>query len=187
MQLVFFTERLKLAPLELTDLDLAIELFADQEVVQYVFDISTPEEIEAELPNNIKRCAGGCIGVWCITDRFTGEKFGTVALLPMPLDEDDTNWQLVQGEELPDTDIEIGYFLKRNFWGRGIATEACQRLVQFAFAETDLTELKGCIDEGNIASRNVLVKNGFEYLGYERAYGKQYPMFQITKEIWNKA
>jgi hypothetical protein len=36
---------------------------------------------------------------------------GSVFLLPLPVDKDDTDWSLVAGDELPDGEVEIGFIL----------------------------------------------------------------------------
>ena len=74
MKLELLTNRLFLRPLRLDDLGLAIEMFTNPEVVRYVGGTLTIEEIRAEMPNYIKRCGGGCIGIWCVIDRDTSEK-----------------------------------------------------------------------------------------------------------------
>ena len=184
MQLELLTDRFLLRPLEMEDLDIVVKMFTDPDVVRYLFDVLTTQEIEDDLVTNIKRGGGGCIGVWCIVDRISGEKMGTGALLPLPIDEDDTNWELLEGSELPDADIEVGYILKRDAWGKGIATEVCRRLLQFAFEETPLDEIVACISEENKASRNVLNKCEFEYLGFQKAYAELCPVFRMKRETW---
>lgn len=64
------------------------------------------------------------------------------------IDAEDTQWELLQGNDLPDGEIEIGYLFKRSTWGKGVATEACRRLLRFAFEETPLTEVVGVIEGG---------------------------------------
>lgn len=114
--------------------------------------------------------------------RLTQEALGEVFLAPLPVEADDTQWELIHGDELPDGDIELGYLFKRSAWGRGLATEACQRLLRFAFEETPLTEFVGIIDEGNAASEKVLLKCGFVAEGMRRAYAGQRPAFRITRD-----
>ena len=64
----------------------------------------------------------------------------------------------------PSGAIELGYWLARPFWGRGIATEACQALV--AVARTlGLQRLEGSHFLDNPASGRVLEKLGFEPTG----------------------
>ena len=45
MKLELHTERLLITPLAPTDLDLALELWTDPEVVEYVCDVETEAEI----------------------------------------------------------------------------------------------------------------------------------------------
>ncbi|WP_160116420.1 GNAT family N-acetyltransferase [Ruegeria sp. AU67] len=45
---------------------------------------------------------------------------------------------MLQRYQWPDRDIEIGFVLKRSTWGAGYATEACARLVEFAFLESSM-------------------------------------------------
>ncbi len=184
MNLELFTDRLLLRPLRLEDVDLGIEMFTDPEVVRYVGGMQTVDKIRVEMPLYVKRCGGGCIGIWCVLDKETSEKLGTCVLLPMPIDEDDTNWDLVEGPDIPDCEIEVGYILKPSAWGKGYATEICKRLLKFAFEETPLEEVVACTDENNDKSQHVLIKCGLRSEGKRRAYGEQTPCFRITREQW---
>jgi RimJ/RimL family protein N-acetyltransferase len=134
----------------------------------------------------MRRCGGGCIGIWVLRTKSDGEKIGTAILLPMPVEEDDTNWDLMIGDAIPDSDIEIGYILKETAWGKGYATEACKRLMQFAFEDTPLTELVATTDPENHNSQHVLLKSGMHSLGLIEAYAGKYPGFRITKEQWEE-
>ena len=118
------TDRLFLRPLVENDWDMALETFMDPEVMKFVADVSSEEALAEEMKVLIRRGAGGRIGVWCVLQRETGEKLGISILLPLPIEEDDTDWSLVQEDRYPDADIEVGYILKRSAWGNGYATEA---------------------------------------------------------------
>ncbi len=64
----------------------------------------------------------------------------------------------------PSGSVEMGYWIARPFWGRGIATEACMALI--AIARTlGLQRLEGSHFLDNPASGRVLEKLGFEPLG----------------------
>ncbi len=184
MNLDLMSERLLLRPLAETDLDVEIEIGTDPEVMKYIDEPDTEDSVVQQMPNYVKRCAGGCIGIWCVVDRSTKEKLGTAILLPLPIEEDDTNWDLVVGDELPDCEIEIGYILKRSAWGKGYATEATNRLLKFAFEETPLEELVATIDPENTASQRVLEKCGLLYEGMRRAYAAECPGFRIMRQQW---
>lgn len=65
MKLELQSERLLLTPLTLADLDLALELWTDPAVVEYVCDVVTEEELRKEMSDAIKRGGNGGIGIWC--------------------------------------------------------------------------------------------------------------------------
>jgi RimJ/RimL family protein N-acetyltransferase len=64
----------------------------------------------------------------------------------------------------PSGSVELGYWIARSHWGRGIATEACAALVGIARA-LRLPALEGSYFLDNPASGRVLEKLGFEPTG----------------------
>lgn len=56
---------------------------------------------------------------------------------------------------------EIGYWLGRRFWGRGIATEALRAVTAHAFAAHGFERLQACVFGWNAASVRVLEKCGY--------------------------
>jgi len=186
MNLELHTRRLLLTPLVETDLDLSLELWTDPDVVKFICDPESEDKIRKDFPDWIRRGGNGGIGEWRIADRATGEKLGTAYLLPLPVDEDDTDLSLVVMGQMPDADIEIGYFLVRSAWGKGYATEVCERLIQFAFEAVSLDEVVASVDELNVASQKVLQKCGLLYRGRARCYGKDSPIYRITRDEWQE-
>ncbi len=184
MELVLNSERLLLRPYTATDIDIATELLTDPAVMRYVGETYTMNRVVKELPTATRRCAGGAIGIWCAIDRSTGDKLGHALLLPLPIEERDTNWDLVVGDALPDSEIEIGYLLKKSAWGKGYATEACKQLLRFAFEETPLQEVVAVTAPENVASQHVLRKSGLAAEGTRRAYASDCPGFRITRRQW---
>ncbi len=56
---------------------------------------------------------------------------------------------------------EIGFWLGRDYWGKGIATQAVKEMVRYSFDNFNLTRIYAkCIDV-NWASRMVLSNSGF--------------------------
>jgi ribosomal-protein-alanine N-acetyltransferase len=58
---------------------------------------------------------------------------------------------------------EIGYALARDCWGKGLATEAAGRIVEFAKDELKVKQLFATHAADNAASGRVLEKTGFIY------------------------
>jgi len=182
MNLQLNSKRLKLTPFDASDVDLATEMFTDPQVLRFTGGVMEESEILAEMSNWTKRGGNGCIGIWRISEKCSGEKLGTVALLPMPIEEKDTDFTLVIPGQMPDGDVEIGYFLKRSAWGNGFATEACKRLIQAVFEDSPLVEVVATFEPDNAASRHVLEKTGFVNHGSMVSYGEEGPIYRIGRD-----
>jgi RimJ/RimL family protein N-acetyltransferase/ubiquinone/menaquinone biosynthesis C-methylase UbiE len=63
---------------------------------------------------------------------------------------------------------EIGYWLGRRHWGKGIMTEAVTAFTQYGFKTFDLCRIFAVPLEGSIASTKVLEKAGYNYEGKMR-------------------
>ncbi|MDU8943636.1 GNAT family N-acetyltransferase [Ovoidimarina sediminis] len=184
--LVLETPRLTLSPITMADRDIAVRVLCDPAVMHYITEVPmTVAEVDRHMPNAVLRGAGGRIGIWVIRRRDTGEKIGDCLLMPVPIDEDDYDWSLVRPGIYPPGQIEIGYLLVPEAWGQGFATEACGRLLRFAFEETALTDVVATTDPENSASQAVLGKCGLKPLGLKRAYASDnVAWFGITREGW---
>jgi RimJ/RimL family protein N-acetyltransferase len=88
-------------------------------------------------------------GPWAIVDQATGLAAGTAMLKPLPNGE---------GE------IEVGWRLHPDSWGRGYATEAGAALVAAGFDE-GLDEIWAVTNLDNPASMNVCRRIGMRLLG----------------------
>lgn len=64
-------------------------------------------------------------------------------------------------EDISRRSVEIGYLVGEMFWGKGIATEAVKRLLQFIEQKLDMVRVFAHVFEHNTASMKVLRKNGF--------------------------
>lgn len=65
------------------------------------------------------------------------------------------------GQDVHRRSAEIGYWLGRAVWGRGIATEALLALTDYAFAHHDLARIQAFVYAWNPASMRVLEKAGY--------------------------
>lgn len=64
---------------------------------------------------------------------------------------------------------EIGYWLDKDFNGKGIMTTCVKKLVEYAFNKTSIFRIVIKMDPKNTKSRNVPERVGFFYEGCERA------------------
>jgi RimJ/RimL family protein N-acetyltransferase len=65
---------------------------------------------------------------------------------------------------------EVGYWLAKPFWGRGIMTAVVRRVCRHAFEEFGLVKITAHVFPHNPASARVLEKSGFQEEGYLRKH-----------------
>jgi ribosomal-protein-alanine N-acetyltransferase len=130
------------------DLDSLAALYRDPDVRRYFPDgTRTYEETAEELAwiIDVYYSRYG-YGLWATIDKETGQLIGRCGLLP---------WTI---EERPE--VEVAYLLAREYWGRGLATEAAQAIRDYAFEHLNMSRLICLIDPANHASRRVAEKTG---------------------------
>lgn len=75
-----------------------------------------------------------------------------------------------------DRNAEIGYWLGKRYWSKGIMTDAVKLILKFGFRKLKLHRINAALFEENIASKRVLEKSGFKLEGRIREtrfrYGK---------------
>jgi len=74
-------------------------------------------------------------------------------------------------------DVEVGYRLLPEAWGRGFATEGARALVDFGFQDLGLDRIIGVTHPGNEASQRVLLKAGLADAGWGRYYDERLRLF----------
>ncbi|TCO48240.1 RimJ/RimL family protein N-acetyltransferase [Kribbella antiqua] len=107
-------------------------------------------------------------GVWAVEERSTGSIAGTVLLVPLPDPSDGTQ---SKGE------IEVGWHLHPDSWGRGLATEAARAAIAHGF-RAGLDEIYAVVRPDNHASLAVCRRLGMRPLGRTRRwYGAELESF----------
>ena len=86
---------------------------------------------------------------------------------------------------------ELGYWLGVEHWGQGFGTEAARATIDFCFEETAAEQLCAGARVANPASRKVLEKCGFQWVGVElhrfEALGSSTPVdsFRLSRTVWS--
>lgn len=77
---------------------------------------------------------------------------------------------------------EAGYWLGQTYWGRGLATEALAALLRFGFEELKLNKIHATHHADNLASGQVMLKNGMvkegELAQHARRDGRYHDLWQ---------
>lgn len=85
---------------------------------------------------------------------------------------------------------EIGYWIGEQHWRQGFATEASRALIDHAFSETEIDALSASCRIHNEASRRVIEKCGFQWVGtglnQVKALGASVPVdrFVLSRRTW---
>ena len=146
------TERLILRPLRMSD---ARDLFAyasDPEVSRHVLweTHRTITDSRLFLRAAIRQYRQGLPGSFAITLRDSGRMIGTIGFMWVNVDH---------------KSAEVGYSLSRDYWNRGIMTEALRRVVEFGFDELRLNRIEAQHEISNPASGRVMEHGGMRYEG----------------------
>jgi RimJ/RimL family protein N-acetyltransferase len=141
-------KRVLLRPPTHRDVEAFQRVFADPEVMRYVAWGRPFERVEVEemLERMMARLAVDGFGQLALVRRGTDVVIGRAGLLPL----DPATWRSGSWSELgPSAEIEIGWTLARESWGRGYATEAAVLVRGLAWRELGLTRLVSIIQIGN--------------------------------------
>jgi [ribosomal protein S5]-alanine N-acetyltransferase len=63
---------------------------------------------------------------------------------------------------------EVGFILRRDLWGQGIASEALAAVADWGFARLELNSIEAQLDSENVASQRTLERVGFRREGLLR-------------------
>jgi RimJ/RimL family protein N-acetyltransferase len=94
-------------------------------------------------------------GSFAIVDTRTGELLGSIGIRP-----------------LDDAIGQIGYWVRREARGRGVATRALRLLSEWAFDKLELARLQLVTEPENVASQRVAENAGFQREGLLRAFAE---------------
>ena len=157
------TSRLRLRPLRPDDLqDLHDVVFSDP-AVTWDGSVGTLEETRSSLDAKIRHFEEHGFGMMAVVDRRDEALIGFAGL------------QRLEGGP----EVEIGYYLGRRAWGRGLATELAHALVERAFNELELPRLVAVVRPENEASKRVLAKAGLHPEGLEHHYGADVELWSM--------
>ena len=138
------TERLRFRQWSIGDLGPFSTFFADEHNARFVGGQKNPEEAWRLMATYIGHFHLRGYGYLAVEEKETGHLVGTVGL-----------WN-----SDPWPEPELGYWLLPEMQGRGLASEAAEAVLAFAFQELNLATLVSYIDEENTASLRLAERLG---------------------------
>ncbi|WP_324288547.1 GNAT family N-acetyltransferase [Roseateles sp. SL47] len=168
------TPRLRLEPFDDSHLAGLHALNSDPEVMRYLSGHpESLEETQAGIDRVKQRWKQWGYSWWSFFERSTGELVGAGCIQHLGKDQTQP--------------LEIGWRLRRDRWGQGLASEAARRMARFAFdylAAPDLTAV--CVPE-NLNSAQVMQRLGMRLRGTEQWYGSDATVYGITAQEWTQS
>ena len=156
----FETERMVMRTISLDDAPGLHRVFTDEITMAYWSDAPSTdlEETRRRVQADIDCEAKGQARFWSVRLRDTGETVGKCTLFHW----DEQNRR-----------AEIGYILRRDLWGQGMMSEACEGLLRHAFETLGLHRVEADADVDNAGSIALLEKLGFQREGLLRMAANQ--------------
>jgi [ribosomal protein S5]-alanine N-acetyltransferase len=165
MNIILETPRLFLRTFTTDDAELIYELNKDPQVTRYTFDPVTDLDharkvlVESILP----QYALYNHGRWAVHLKEDGAFMGWCGLKSRP----------------ERNEVDLGYRYKKEYWGRGFATEAAFACIRYGFTTLGLARITGRADAGNLASVKVLENCGMQYMGEDWVDGFPVRSYEI--------
>ena len=160
------TERLRLRPMRASDAAPLLSVFGDPTVMA-AFDRGpfTPAEMEAWVARNLAHQQTHGFGLFTMELRSSDEVIGDCGLEIMEL----------EGRR----QTELGYDLRADQWGHGLATEAAAAVARHAFEVLGLPRLISLVRTGNERSARVARRIGMTFDREVSTDGIAYAVFVL--------
>lgn len=173
---ILTTARLRLRRFTAGDLDLLDRLNSDLRVMRYAGGVKSRAQTEVMLHERILAYYDEHpgLGIYATLEREGGACVGLHLL------------NHIQGEP----DIQLGYLLFPEHWGRGYATEMAEAVLRCGFAVLRLPRIVAITNQENTPSQQVLLKAGLHRHGDRHlahpAYASSNPLawFERDREAW---
>jgi len=170
--MILTTERLRLRPIVHDDLDVLAALYADPEVMRFSLGLLDREQTREKLNRIVESMAASGWDSFGV-ELLDGNRFvGICGLAPQNVDDVD--------------EIELGYRLMPEFWGRGIATEAARACRDYAFKTLGLPRIISIIESKNNASIRVTEKIGLRFEKETWKWDRQVRIYAAAKDHFDR-
>lgn len=171
----FESERFIMRDIVIADVNDIFELDSDPQVHEFLGNtpITSLEQAKASVEHIEKQYVKNKLGRSAIIDKNTNEFVG---------------WSGLKFEEgLRDFSYyDLGYRLKKEYWGQGIATETALASLKYGFETLKLEEIGGAADVRHIVSNTILKKIGLKFVDTFMYDGVKHNWYNCKKEDWLK-
>ena len=161
------TARLILREFVPEDAEALAQVLSDPETMRHYPAPLDRTGVTEWIERNRRRYVDDCVGLWAMALKSTGEMVGDCGIIR----------QQVEGEWL----YEIGYHLRRDLWGQGLATEAAIACREWGFAHLPAERLISLIRPENVPSQRVAERNGMKIWKEIDWRGFRHRVYSVSK------
>lgn len=168
---VLETQRMILRQLSSADVLPMTQILSNPEVMRYSVRGVLSERATAEFIDwSLQSYAHHGFGPWAVVEKASGVLMGFCAL----------NRESVDSVE----EVEIGYRLAPQFWGRGLATEIVRAMLAYGFEHLGLRSIIAIVQPANVASVRVIQKVGFNAFVYSQYHRLGVKIYRLNRDEW---
>lgn len=168
-QIVLETERLRLRHFHSDDDQALLAVFDDDYARQFYPDMADVSNAQRWVAKNNDRYETDGFGLWAMCLRETGELVGDCGLTVQAVEEA--------------VEVEIGYHVRADWRGRGLATEASLACMRHGFGTLAANRLVSMVHPRNTASMAVAKRIHRRTRRFERL-GDLYHLFYTDRDDW---
>lgn len=148
MSRILETQRLIIRELSQADFQDLADMLQNPNVM-YAYEHSfSDQDVQNWLDRQRKRYDQYGFGLWAVERKATGQMIGQAGLTMQPYADREV--------------LEIGYLLKKQFWGCGYATEAAEGCKEYAFQTLKRNRVYSIIKADNVPSIHVARRIGMK-------------------------
>lgn len=137
------------------DIDLLVDLDSDPEVMRF---------LTGGLPSTRDFYTDDVFPRWAAMEaKLPGQGFFAAFLRTSP-ERPFVGWFHLRPSHHWAGELELGYRLRREFWGNGLATEGSRALIEYAFTRLDAPLVVAATLLANTGSRRVMEKAGMSFV-----------------------
>ena len=141
-------------------------VYCDPEVMRYIPGgaLSDLEAVRRALATYIAAQEKWGFSSWALVERASGRLIGDAGFA----------WYD------PPREVELGYTLAREHWGKGYGTEAARACLEAGLRHLDVDRIVALVDAENERSLHLPLRIGMERVGEIEAHGRPHVLFAST-------
>jgi ribosomal-protein-alanine N-acetyltransferase len=171
-EIILETDRLLFRQHVMDDMDAYCAMEMDPDFRRYVGGRPrTREEAEKRFMLSLEPKTNR-LSMWATVFKPEGQYIGRCGIYPHFNNE---------GKPVPG-EASLGLYIAKEYWGRGLATEAGRAFVQFGFDELKLNRIVTMIDARNDVSVHVIEKLGFELVKTDTGGPRSFYHYSLGKD-----